>query len=85
MRTKQEIAAEIAALKALKPVRGQWQAKTKHSIELAIEELEHGYDTTAAEFSELSDSHQDVINSARMWKEGDSNDKPSESWGALVA
>lgn len=85
MRTQKEIAKEIKALKSLKPIRGQWQTKTQRSIDFAIEELEHGYDDTSEEFAELSDSHQDVIMAARRWKEGASDERPSEGWGALVA
>lgn len=84
MRTKQEIETEIAALKALKPV-GKFKENTERKIELAIEELEYGYDDTAEEWNELNDSEQDIVNTTRLWKEGDSDDKPSEGWGALVA
>lgn len=84
MRTKPEIDTEIKALKALKPV-GTFKEHTARKIELAIEELEHGYDDTSGEWSELDDSEQDVINVARRWKEGDSSDKVSTGWGALVS
>ncbi len=84
MRTKQEIETEVAALKALKPV-GNFKEATAVKIELAIEELEHGYDDTAEEWNDLNDSEQDIVNTTRLWKEGDSDDKPSEGWGALVS
>ena len=84
MRTKQEIETEIAALKALTPV-GKFKENTERKIELAIEELEYGYDDTAEEWNELNDSEQDIVNTTRLWKEGDSDDKPSEGWGALVS
>lgn len=83
MRTKQEIATEVGALKALKPA-GPFKMKTSRSIELAIEELEHGYDDAAEEWNELTDVQRDIINSARRWKEGDSDEKISEGWGDLV-
>ena len=84
MRTKQEIETEIAALKALKPI-GNFKENTARKIELAVEELEYGYDDTAEEWNELNDSEQDIVNTTRLWKEGDSDDKPSEGWGALVS
>ena len=84
MRTKQEIESEIKALKALKPV-GSFKDAIAVKIELAIDELEHGYDDTAAEWNDLNDSEQDIVMTARQWKEGDSDDKPSEGWGALVS
>ena len=83
MRTKDEINQEIKALKKLVPV-GQWKEKTTRSIAAAVEELEHGYDDTAEEWNELSDSERDGILNARQWKEGDSDEKPSEGWGSLV-
>lgn len=84
MRTKQEIETEVAALKALKPVEN-FKENTARKIELAIEELEYGYDDTAEEWNELNDSEQYIVNTTRLWKEGDSDDKPSEGWGALVS
>ncbi len=83
MRKQTEIDAEIAALKALKPV-GDFKEKTKRSIEVAIIELEEGFDDTSGEWDELEDTQQDIVNTARMWKEGDSSEKPSEGWGELV-
>lgn len=83
MRTTEEIKKEIAALRRLKPV-GQWQAKTAASIALAIEELETGVDQTADEWDELTDSQRDIVNTAKSWKDGDSDDRPAEGWGKLV-
>lgn len=83
-RTEKEIASEITALKPLKPVPGPFQQKTQRSIELAIEELEFGVDDTADEWNDLSDEQQDIVNTARNWKDGFSTDKPSEGWGLLV-
>jgi hypothetical protein len=84
MRTNKEIKTEIAALKALKPI-GPFKAKTAQSIELAIDELEFGYDDTADEWNELTDEQQNIINSTRRWKEGGSDEKTSEGCGSLVA
>lgn len=84
MRTQQEINKEVKALKALKPV-GPFKAKTTRSIELAIEELEHGYDDTAEEWNELTDEQRDIINCTRRWKESDADEKTSEGWDALVS
>lgn len=84
MRTNKEIESEIRALKKLNPI-GPFKMKTARSIELAIEELEHGYDDTSGEYSELDDSHQDIIQSARRWKEGDTDERISEGWGGLAS
>ncbi len=84
MRTEKEIEQEVKALKALKPV-GTFKDKTARSIELAIEELEHGYDDTAEEWNELTDEQRDIVNCTRRWKEGDSDENTSEGWGALVS
>jgi hypothetical protein len=83
MRTKQEIEAEIKALKALKPV-GDFRRKTAATIETAIEELEFGVDQTAEEWNELSDEQRDIVNVAAAWRSGEET-KPSEGWGGLVS
>lgn len=83
MRTKQQIGAEIKALRALVPT-GKWRLKTERSIELAIEELKHGFDDTSPEFRELDSSHQDIIWVARNWKLGENDERPSRGWGDLV-
>lgn len=83
MRTATEIATEIAALKALKPM-GAWAIKTMQSIQVAIEELEFGVDDTAEEWHALTDTQRDMVLTTRAWKQGHSNDRPSEGWGDLV-
>lgn len=79
MRTKEEIQQEVARLKALKPI-GKFMYRTVQTIKLAIEELEHGYDDTAPEFYELEESQRDMIWTARNWKNGDNDQRPSEGW-----
>jgi len=83
MRTPQEIATEIAALKALKPV-GPFKDKTAGGIAAALEELVNGVDDTADEFEEMEENEQKFVWAARDWKDGDSSEKPSEGWGQLV-
>ena len=83
MRTEKEIKTEILALKALKPV-GKFANKTANSVNLAIEELEFGVDDTADEFNDLDDSDKDCVRFTRIWKNGDSEDRPSRGWGELV-
>jgi hypothetical protein len=83
MRTKNEIADEIKRLKALRPV-GPYAGATRSKILHAIEELEFGVDDTAEEWLDLDDSEQDIVMSSRAWKEGNTNDKPSDGWGLLV-
>ena len=77
MKSKQEIQAEIIALRAIKPV-GRFAAQTKERIALAIEELEFGVDQTAGEWNELSMGEQDIVHFAKLWKNGESHIKPSE-------
>ena len=83
MRTKTEIDQEIFNLRQLKPV-GMHQERTAEKIRVMIEELEFGVDDTADEFEEMTDGEQDCVRQARMWKEGDTETKPSEGWGNLV-
>lgn len=84
-RTKTEIAAEIAALKALKPV-GVWARKTAATIQVQLDALEGNIDETADEFYvELTDEQQMAAIDAINWMNGDAEEKPSEGWGALCA
>ena len=83
MRTKTEIDQEIFNLRQLKPV-GMHQDRTANKIECIIEELEGGLDETADEWDGMTDGEQDCVRQARMWKEGDTQTKPSEGWGNLV-
>lgn len=83
MRSKQEIAAEIEAVKLLKPV-GPHARSTQKKLELVLEELTYGVDDSAEEWNELRDTDQDLVNTTRLWKEGDSDDRPSQGWGPLV-
>lgn len=85
MRTKEEIEHEIAALRALEP-SGPHALKTAAKIQLAIEELEgHGYDFTAAEFSELPTTYQEIAQLTRDWLEEATCERPSEGWQGLVS
>ena len=84
MRSSTEINIEVAALKALIPV-GPWAVKTKQLIQFAIEELTDGIDKTADEFFKLTLGQQEHIHMAWEWKTGQSDEKPSASWGSLVA
>lgn len=82
--TKEEIAAEIAALEQLKPV-GKFSEKTAESIAIAIEELKYGVDRTAPEWDEMSGELRDMAEQAYAWKEGLNKSKPSADWGSLCA
>lgn len=82
-RTKEEIAAEVAALKALKPF-GLFARKTAAAIQVQIEAVEEGIDDTADEFNDLTDEQQDAARECENWRNGDTDEKPSESWGGLV-
>ena len=82
MRTPEEITAEIAALKNLKPV-GFHARRTADSISLQVEELEYGFDQTSGEWAELTYTERDTINQAFEWKQGNSNVRPSLECGGL--
>jgi hypothetical protein len=82
-RTPVEVAAEIGALRALKPV-GPWARKTGYTIQQLIEELVHGIDRTADEWDEIPDEVQMAIESAALWKSGDSDEQPSTGWEGLA-
>lgn len=84
VKTLKAIQKELVALWRLKPV-GPFSKSTQAKIDLAIEELLHGIDDTAAEFGELTEGEQDVVRHARRWKNGDSKDRPSMRWSGLVA
>ena len=82
--TKDQTAAEIAALKKLVPV-GLFARKTAASIEIAIEALNDEVDETSDEFNvELTDEQREMAMDAINWKNGVTSHKPSEGWGGLV-
>ena len=83
-RTKAEIAAEIAALKNLKPV-GPFARKTQRTIAATVEALEDGIDETAEEWNELSYDAQSAALDAMRWRDGGTDEKPSEGFTGLVA
>jgi hypothetical protein len=83
-RNKKETADEIRALEQLKPV-GPFAEKTKRAIQTMIDALAGNIDETAKEFLEMSDEDRDAYNDAYNWKEGLTRNKPSESFGGLIA
>jgi DNA-directed RNA polymerase specialized sigma54-like protein len=82
--TKDQIAAEIAALKKLKPV-GPFARKTAELIAVALDALNGQVDETAEEFEELTEYQRDVYYTARNWLNGEAWQKPSEDWDGLCA
>lgn len=83
-RTPEEIAAEISALRALKPC-GPWARRTAESIALQIDMLEGNIDTTADEFvCELTEEQQLLVCDVQTWMDGGNDEKPSEGWETLV-
>lgn len=81
-RTDQEVKAEIAALKAAKgwaPHHSFFGEDNHHNIDLQIEFLEEGIDTTADEFTEFSESEQSAILEAEAWLDGE-KETPHEGW-----
>ncbi len=81
-RTKEEVAAEIAALEKLKPV-GPFARKTAETISIQIDALKCGVDDTAEEWDELTDEQQMAARDAENWANGDEIPAPSKDWGAL--
>lgn len=84
MRTKQQITSEIEALRKLKPV-GTFANSTRSAIDLCIEELNFRVDDTADEWLDLSHTEQEAVLVTRRWKNGESDERPSEGWGELVS
>ncbi len=83
--TPEEVAIEIKTLEALTPSPGPYQQKQRDYIELEIQTLKGQIDETAEEFREMGDEEQDVYANARAWLDGQSRQKPSESWAGLVS
>ena len=83
MKTQSEIKAEIAELKALKPI-GSYACKTQGTINAIVEELEDGWDMTAEEFESQTEGVKELIIMANEWKRGGKGPAPSEDWGGLV-
>lgn len=82
--TPEQIAAEVCALRALKPC-GPWARKTAESIALQIDTLEGNVDHTADEFvCELTETQQQQVLDVCAWMDGDVSERPSEGWGLLV-
>ncbi|MEK6880489.1 MAG: hypothetical protein AABY22_12810 [Nanoarchaeota archaeon] len=85
MRSKIEISEEIKSLLELKPIgKFKTKIKTKNLINFAVEELKFGFDQTAEEWEEYTDSEQDIVVQTNLWKNGDIDEKPSESFENLV-
>lgn len=83
--TPKQVAAEIAALKKLKPV-GVFARKTMASIQIAIDALNDTIDETSDEFNvELTDAERDITFTAIAWKNGESASNHPVGWGSLVA
>ena len=82
--TDKQVAAEIAALKKLKPF-GPFTAKTTYSIEEVIAALEEGgIDETTEEWDSLTDDAKDAATWAVEWLHGDSKRRPSKGWEGLA-
>lgn len=83
MKSSREILAEVRLLREMIPV-GPNAAGTRHKIELTIEELVDGVDTSSDEWAEMNCSEHDVVYAARNWKNGWAEQRPSEGWEGLV-
>ncbi len=79
-RTKEEIAAEIAAVEALQPPHGKFRAKQLEAIELMVSALKGEIDETCQEFCEMCEEDIDTYMQTRAWVDGQSENKPSDSW-----
>ena len=83
-RTKQEIDNEISRLRALRPI-GALTSITVRMIAEAITELTFPFDRSATEWNELDKSTQKRLQKTADWRDGYSEERPSEGWGNLVA
>lgn len=83
-KTKDEIAAEIAALEACKtyaPHYTKFGDNNHAKIDRQIEFLKGDIDMTAPEWDEFSEGDQSAILEAECWAEGQSVDgSPSSGW-----
>lgn len=82
-RNEDEIAAEIAALKACKtyaPKRSVFGENNHANIDLQITELEEEFDQTSEEWNELTPEEQMTVLDARDWADGHSDEAPSAGW-----
>lgn len=84
--TKDQIAAEIVALKKLKPI-GLFARKTAATIEVQLDVLHNSgvVDDSCDEWNDLTDEQQSAAYDVQNWVNGDSDAKPSEDWGGLCA
>ncbi len=81
--TEKEIKAQIAALekcKAFVPRHTMFGDDNFRRIDLQIEYLKGGIDTTSMEFEEFSESEQSAIYEAQNWEEGDSEEDLASGW-----
>ena len=82
-RTKKEIAAEIKALEACKgyiPPQTSFGDDNFKILDLQIEYLRFGIDTTADEWNDYSADEQSNILDAQAWQEGQADESPSSGW-----
>ena len=82
-RTKQEIESEIAALEACKkyiPKHTSFGENNHVQLDLQIEALKFGIDTTCEEWWDFSERDRDAITQAQEWKEGNIKEAPSSDW-----
>lgn len=84
MRTLKEIAFEAQRLRKLKPAVGTHRRNVETAITEAVDELCFGVDMTCEEFDDQPDIVKDCVKTARRWKEGSSNERPSDGFGKLV-
>lgn len=81
--TKEQIAAEIAALKDCKtfvPHFSKFGENNLRKIDVQIEVLEGQLDTTSDEYDELSSGERDAALDAQNWLDGDADEGLAEGW-----
>ena len=89
-RTDDEIKSEIQKLARLRrAVRlssacGRREQNLHDAIDNAIQELEHGVDTTCEEFLNLPNIVKDTVTEAREWAQGASH-SPAHGFGKLIS
>lgn len=81
--TKDEIEAEITALRAFEPY-GRHKHKTAATIAVQIAALSGELDTTTDEFADLVDDIQLAAYDALLWVDGARVREPSKCYAGLV-
>lgn len=84
--TAEQIEAEIKALEVCKeyvPKSNLFGENNHRKLDLQIEYLKEGIDTSSDEYFEMEDWERMAIYEAESWKEGDETISPSQGWDSF--